>query len=340
MNFYFILFIIHFSLSPLSLLWFSQLSQQKEEKENKEQESSEQESSEQESSKQEPPQAHHSILIQLIAQELEIKRIYFYFYFFIFILIFIFILADQIRDFDLSVCDTQPACVGGAYNEFIFSPRLDNLFMSYTALMGLVNSTSEGLDTDSRIRMVALFDNEEIGSRSAYGAASNLLRQSMKRIVQSLGTGELKDALSRSFADSFLISADMAHAVHPNYSSKHEENHRPALHKGPVIKWNANQRYATTAPNAFLLKELARQHNVPLQEFVVRNDSACGSTIGPILSANCGVRTIDIGAPQLSMHSIRETAATDDIGHSINLFSGFFAKFTEIDSSLHSNTLN
>jgi len=122
--------------------------------------------------------------------------------------------------------------------------------------------------------------------------------------------------------------------VHPNYPEKHEENHQPLMHKGVVIKYNANQRYATTSVTAFLIKELARRHNVPIQEFLVRNDSPCGSTIGPILSSHCGIRTIDIGCPQLSMHSIREMAAVDDLAHAINLFIAYFNDFTALDASL------
>eukprot|EP01090_Pellita_catalonica_P020129 TRINITY_DN704_c0_g1_i2.p1 TRINITY_DN704_c0_g1~~TRINITY_DN704_c0_g1_i2.p1 ORF type:complete len:156 (-),score=33.32 TRINITY_DN704_c0_g1_i2:39-506(-) len=136
------------------------------------------------------------------------------------------------------------------------------------------------------------------------------------------------------FRKSFLISADMAHGVHPNYSGRHESNHRPAFHGGPVIKYNVNQRYATTAPTAFLFKEVARSSNIPFQEFVVKNDSPCGTTIGPILSAKFGIRTIDIGLPQFSMHSIRETCASDDVTHGCNYLKQYFAAFTAIDEKL------
>ncbi|KAL6076631.1 Aspartyl aminopeptidase [Balamuthia mandrillaris] len=261
---------------------------------------------------------HHPILLQLLAKEMGVE-------------------ASQICDFDLSVCDTQPSCVGGAFNEFIFSPRLDNLLMSYTSLMGLLESLKgDSLNEEKRIRLVALFDNEEIGSQSAYGAASNMMQQVLERIMTSLqkDKGASSDHHQRAFAQSYLISADMAHGIHPCYPEKHDENHQPAIHSGPVIKYNANQRYATTAVTAFLLKEVARRHSVPMQEFVVRNDSPCGSTIGPILSANCGVRTIDIGCPQLAMHSIREMCGTQDLVHACNLFKGFFQDFTEVDESL------
>ena len=131
-----------------------------------------------------------------------------------------------------------------------------------------------------------------------------------------------------------FISADMAHGVHPNYAEKHEENHRPAIHKGPVIKYNANERYATTGETSFLLKELAKKHDIPLQEFVVRQDTGCGSTIGPILATSTGIRTIDVGIAQLSMHSIREMCGTDDVEHTLKWFTAFFHEFSQIDASL------
>merc|ERR1711991_924930 len=131
-----------------------------------------------------------------------------------------------------------------------------------------------------------------------------------------------------------MISADMAHAVHPNYASKHEGLHKPRLHGGMVIKDNANQRCATTTQSAFLIEELARERNIPVQSFVVRNDSPCGSTIGPMMSARSGLRTVDMGIPQLSMHSIREMCATTDVDHSLNLFEAFFNIFTSVDQKL------
>ncbi|CAO3676265.1 unnamed protein product [Umbelopsis vinacea] len=259
---------------------------------------------------------HHPLLIKLLAGELSVK-------------------PAQIRDFELALYDTQPSAIGGAFNEFVFSPRLDNLEMSYCSIKALVN-TADQLAEEPNIRLVALFDNEEVGSNTAHGADSNLLPSTLTRLAAArVGSEKVSPtAFEESLHKSYLISADMAHAVHPNYIDKHEENHRPEMHKGTVIKINANQRYATTAVTTVVLKELAKTHNIPIQEFVVRNDSPCGSTIGPMLSAKLGLRTVDVGNPQLSMHSIREVGGTEDIPNAIKLFDAFFLKFAELDSKL------
>ncbi|ETO14766.1 hypothetical protein RFI_22603 [Reticulomyxa filosa] len=132
---------------------------------------------------------------------------------------------------------------------------------------------------------------------------------------------------------SFLISSDMAHALHPNYSEKHESLHGPLIHKGLVVKYNCNQRYATSMATSFHLTELARKLNIPLQKFVVRNDSPCGSTIGPILATACGIRAVDVGIPQLSMHSIREVCGVKDVVSATNLFTAFYENFVKLDAT-------
>ncbi|CAG8632087.1 2338_t:CDS:10, partial [Paraglomus brasilianum] len=263
---------------------------------------------------------HHPELLHTIAQELNVD-------------------ASKIMDFELCLYDTQPPTIGGVNNEFIFSARLDNLMMSYTALTALINTTHcspTSLEKDPNIRLVVLFDNEEVGSVSAHGAASSLLEYTIRRLVLT-NVGGRKDVSKTVFEEtihkSFLISADMSHAVHPNYSEKHEENHKPHMHGGVVVKINANQRYATTAATIVILRQAAKKSNVPLQEYVVRADGRCGSTIGPVLSSNLGLRTIDVGNPQLSMHSIRETAGTDDVAHAIRLFESFFEHYPEIDAN-------
>ncbi|KAH7848221.1 hypothetical protein Vadar_015513 [Vaccinium darrowii] len=213
--------------------------------------------------------AHHPLLMQILSDELCCG-------------------IEDIASVELNVCDTQPSCLGGANNEFIFSGRLDNLASSYCALRALVDScgTPGDLKSEHAIRMIALFDNEEVGSESAQGAGAPTMFEAMRWIVSCLAQEYVEGAFERAIHHSFLVSADMAHGVHPNFIDKHEEHHRPELQKGLVIKHNANQRYATSGVTAFLFKEVARIHNLPTQEFVVRNDMGCGSTIGPILE--CG----------------------------------------------------
>ncbi|EHA8590445.1 putative aspartyl aminopeptidase [Cocos nucifera] len=219
--------------------------------------------------------------------------------------------------------------------EFIFSGRLDNLCMSFCSLKALIESTSaeSSLDDESGVRMVALFDHEEVGSNSAQGAGSPAMLDALSRITKSFNSSDYK-LLEKAIQRSFLVSADMAHALHPNYMDKHEENHQPKLHGGLVIKHNANQRYATNAITSFIFWEIAERHDLPIQDFVVRNDMPCGSTIGPILASGVGIRTVDVGAPQLSMHSIREMCAVDDAKHSFEHFKAYFNEFTQLDAKI------
>lgn len=233
---------------------------------------------------------------------------------------------SQIVNIDLCLYDTQPATISGVCAEFIHSARLDNLFMSYCALQSLIESVDSGLD-GTGIRTAILFDHEEIGSQSAQGADSSIIEIIFRRIIASLEPGKnVFETFARIISRSLLVSADMAHAVHPNYPEKHEECHRPRMHKGLVIKYNSNQRYATSARTAAYFKTLAARADVPVQEFMVRNDSPCGSTIGPILSSKLGIPAIDVGVAQLSMHSIREMAGIEDVANSINLFNAFYSQ--------------
>jgi aspartyl aminopeptidase len=249
---------------------------------------------------------HHSILVELISKELNVS-------------------IDDISDLELQLFDAQPACIGGIFDEFIFGARLDNQVGAYCTISGLIEA-SQNIDAESGIRMAALYDHEEIGSESAQGAASALTEHIMRRLT-SAHTFEL--AVSRSF----LISADQAHAVHPNYEDKHEDNHKPTLHGGVVLKYNGNQRYATNTVTASILREAARMANVPIQDFMVKNDCACGSTIGPIMSAKLAMETVDVGTPQLSMHSIRETGSCASITQLTDLLASFYNNFTGIRAS-------
>jgi aspartyl aminopeptidase len=257
----------------------------------------------------------------------------------------------SVVDFELVLYDTQKSCIGGINDEFIFSPRLDNLGMTYCSVEGLIESVKEedALEEDNTIRLTVCFDHEEIGSTSAQGANSNLLPSVIRRLSVLPGNrdtasegsyeavhheGEEATAYEQTLSRSFLVSADMAHSVHPNYAGKYEASHQPAMNGGTVIKINANQRYATNSPGIVLLQECARTAGVPLQLFVVRNDSPCGSTIGPGLAAKLGMRTLDLGNPQLSMHSIRETGGTADVGYGIRLFKEFFEKYGSLEPKI------
>lgn len=230
---------------------------------------------------------------------------------------------EEIVSHELSLFDVQPASLGGIDGEYVHSARLDNLFMSFCAVESLVECST--FTSHSNINIAILYDHEECGSDSTAGAGSTLLNCAIDSIFEGRS-----ETLKRSYlTKGLLISADMAHALHPNYPEKHERLHRPLMQKGIVIKHNSNQRYATNSRTSSYIKTLAKKAGIPIQEFMVRNDSPCGSTIGPITSTKLGIPTIDVGAPQLSMHSIREMAGRDDVGHSIRLFKEFYSSVEE-----------
>mmetsp|Transcript_7790 Transcript_7790/g.10646 ORF Transcript_7790/g.10646 Transcript_7790/m.10646 type:complete len:484 (-) Transcript_7790:391-1842(-) len=260
------------------------------------------------------------LLLKLLASELDVD-------------------VKDIADFELNLFDTQPATLGGVTSEFLYSARLDNLATCFVSCEALADYTdSEVFKDDCEISLVALFDHEEVGSDSAQGAGSPVMAEAVKRISTALSPdqGSLNlDIYGASIRKSFVLSVDMAHAVHPNYASKHEKYHSPKMNAGVVIKANQNQRYATNTITGFLMREIARKAGLmPLQEFVVRNDCPCGTTIGPIISANTGMRTIDIGMPQLSMHSCREVMGIADLTNCLELFKAFFQYFRKIDNNL------
>ncbi|KAI4263631.1 MAG: hypothetical protein L6R42_001225 [Xanthoria sp. 1 TBL-2021] len=260
---------------------------------------------------------HHPYIVELIANEAGVP-------------------VTSVIDFEMVLYDTQEGCIGGLNSELIFSARLDNLGMSYCSIQGLINSLSSpsALEKDHSIRLISLFDHEEIGSNTAQGADSNFLPAVLRRLSVIGSDSDDQTAYEQALARSFLVSADMAHSVNPNYASKYEPDHKPEMNKGTVIKINANARYATNSPGIVLIQEVARRGQVPLQLFVVRNDSSCGSTIGPMLAAALGARTLDLGNPQLSMHSIRETGGVYDVDHGTRLFESFFEHFSELESKI------
>lgn len=254
------------------------------------------------------------LLVLMLASELNVK-------------------SEDIVDFELNLFDVQPASLGGVRSEFVHSARLDNLASCFLSLRGLIDHVEDnGVENDDDISMIAMFDHEEVGSTSATGAGSPVVGEAVKRISHVLGAGVENPILhDRTVQNSFVLSVDQAHAVHPNYASKHEKNHGPKLNSGMVIKRNSNQRYATNGITGLIVRELAKKAELPpVQEFVVRNDCGCGSTIGPVISAATGIKAIDIGCPQLSMHSIRETMGVKDLTHGLALFRSFFSHYSDV----------
>lgn len=228
--------------------------------------------------------------------------------------------AEALAGFDLCLYDTAKASVGGLENEFIFTARLDNLGSSHAAMRALIKAADTATPAT---RVIVLYDHEECGSRSFVGAGGPVLRDTLERLVDALPDGK-GQGLARAVAGSFLISADMAHAVHPNYADQHEPLHAPQLNRGLVIKSNSNQSYATDGASGAVFEALCRKVGYSPQRFVTRSDLPCGSTIGPITAAKLGIPTVDVGAPMLSMHSCREMAGTLDVHLAIETYAQGF----------------
>ena len=231
--------------------------------------------------------------------------------------------ASDILAYDLMAYDLQPSSRSGAKNEFIHAARLDNLASSHAGLSALLDAGGKGVAACTRV--VVLYDHEEVGSRSTQGAGGTFLKDTLERIAVGIGAEpEAGQAMARAISRSWLISADMAHAVHPNYADRHEPGHRPKIGGGPVVKTNANQSYATDAESAGFFRALCHRVDVTPQDFVTRSDLGCGSTIGPISAARVGIRTVDVGNPMLSMHSCREMAGAADVEPMIAVLTEFF----------------
>ena len=213
--------------------------------------------------------------------------------------------VTEILSFELNVFDTQPGAFWGPNEEFIANGQLDNLASCHAAITALLEA-----DDAQTTKIVALFDHEEIGSESAIGANGSFLADVINRIAISTDLNE--EAKLRTLSKSFFISADMAHAYHPNHASAYEPCHHIKVNHGPVIKTNANQRYSTNAETAARFIQLCEQAKVPYQQYVHRTDLGCGSTIGPIVASNLGIASVDVGSPMWAMHSIRESAGVLD----------------------------
>jgi len=267
----------------------------------------------------------HPAIVSLVAAELRVD-------------------PERIFAVDLRLCDAQPATLGGINGEFVLGQGIDNLNGCFTTARALIASSSD-LAEEPNVRMLCIFDHEECGNLSAQGAESSMVRDTMLRVLRGLVSGgvavvapELKqgaegwlqEALLIAVRKSLALSVDNSHAQHPNYSGKHEQQQPPRLNKGPVLKHNANTRYATDAEGALALHVFARAAGVPLQEFVIRQDTSCGTTIGPTTAAATGIRTVDLGNPQLAMHSIREMCGSDDVRYMVTLVRQFFTAFSKI----------
>ena len=229
----------------------------------------------------------------------------------------------RIRSWDISLYDTQAAQCWGPDLEFIASARLDNLFCCFAGLQALCNSDSAKPWTQALV----FYDHEEIGSQTTEGAQSSFLEFVLRRLAEQTGSPQ---AYERTVANSILVSADMAHAVHPNYSEQHDPQHFPQMNEGPVIKRNSQGRYATSARTEAWFEQICYQCDVPVQKFVMRTDLACGSTIGPITAARLGIEAVDVGAAMLAMHSIRETCGSLDARYLIKTFQAIYQEHLPI----------
>lgn len=226
--------------------------------------------------------------------------------------------AKDILDFDLYLADATPACTFGVHNEFISSGRLDDLSMCYAGLEALIAS-----DTTDTTQVLALFDNEETGSQTKQGAGSPFLSFMLKRIA--LAQSNTEEAYYQAVERAFMISADNAHAWHPNYPEKYDPTNHPMLGGGPVIKFNAAQKYASDAVSAAVFAGLCEKAGVPCQRFVNHSDVAGGSTLGNILASSIPLRGVDMGNAILAMHSCRETGSVADHVYCVKVFTEFYS---------------
>ncbi|RKD31567.1 M18 family aminopeptidase [Thermohalobacter berrensis] len=237
-------------------------------------------------------------LIKLLAEELNVK-------------------AEDILDFDLFIYECEKGKIVGAESEFILSGKLDDLAMVHAGIKASINT-----EPAKATNVMVCFDNEEIGSSTKQGAGSPMLRNILERIVYSLG--KEREDFFRAIYNSFIISADMAHALHPNYTEKHDPVNKPIINKGPVIKINANFAYTTDSDSNSVYEMICKNSDIPVQKFVNRSDERGGSTIGPISWSQLDIRSIDIGNPILAMHSVRELSGVKDHYYIIKSFEEYY----------------
>ena len=241
-----------------------------------------------------------NLLMNVITDELNVKK-------------------EDILDFDLYLADAAPACTFGAHGEFISSGRLDDLSMCWAGVEAMLAASSEVPDTT---RVLALFDNEETGSQTKQGAGSPFLSYMLKRVA--LAQGGTEEAYYQAVERAFMISADNAHAWHPNYGEKYDPTNHPMLGGGPVIKFNAAQKYASDAASAAIFAGICEKAGVPCQRFVNHSDVAGGSTLGNILASSVPLQGVDMGNAILAMHSCRETGSVIDHEYAVKAFTQFY----------------
>lgn len=239
-----------------------------------------------------------NLLVNIICEELSVRQ-------------------EDILDFDLYLADATPSCTFGVHDEFISSGRLDDLSMCFAGLEALL-----GTPTTDATKVLAIFDNEETGSQTKQGAGSPFLSMMLQRIA--LAQSGTSEAFYQAVERAFMVSADNAHAWHPNYSEKYDPTNHPVLGGGPVIKFNAAQKYASDAVSAAVFSEICRAAGVPCQRFVNHSDVAGGSTLGNILASSIPLRGVDMGNAILAMHSCRETGSVADHTYTVKAFSQFF----------------
>ncbi|MBR8535345.1 M18 family aminopeptidase [Carboxylicivirga sediminis] len=225
--------------------------------------------------------------------------------------------TTEILDFDLFVYEFEKGCLVGPNQEFISSPKLDDLAMVHAGLKAITTQTNT-----SATNILCVFDNEEVGSVTKQGAGSPVLRNIIERIMEKLGKSQ--EEYQRCIYQSFMISADMAHSVHPNHPEKHDPVLNPLMNEGPVIKIHANQKYTTDGESGAIFETICKQADVPVQKFVNRSDMVGGSTLGNVSTGKIDIRTVDIGNPMLGMHSVRELGGTLDHTYVAKAFTTFY----------------
>lgn len=241
---------------------------------------------------------------------------------------------SSVVSWELELFDSQPAQLGGLERDMIFTGRIDDKLCCYAAQEALLASPDEA--SPGMVKMVGMFDDEEVGSLLRQGARSNFMSSVMERITEAFAPVYGPSVLSQTVANSFLVSSDVIHAVNPNFLNIYLENHSPRLNVGVAVSADSNAHMTTDSVSTAILQSVAERCGSTLQVFQIRNDSRSGGTIGPMTSARIGMRAIDAGIPQLSMHSIRATTGKLDPGLGVKLFKGFFDYFEEVDKEFAS----